>query len=237
VATEHPTNEGSDILRVLQTKGEIKAFYNKIARVYDLLAEHSEQRMREVALEMLAAAPGEHLLEIGFGTGHVLVKLAKAVGPTGHVFGIDIAENMLDEARKLLEQQGLADRATLTCGDAEDLPYPSASFDGVFLCFTLELFDTPELPRVLAECQRVLRPGSALAEPGGRIVVAAVSKEGKPGFALRAFEWTHRHFPNLMDCRPIHARQALAAAGFTIEETRLESMWVPVEIVRARKAT
>jgi demethylmenaquinone methyltransferase/2-methoxy-6-polyprenyl-1,4-benzoquinol methylase len=227
---EHPTNEGSDVLRVLQTKGESKAFYNKIARVYDLLAERSEQRMREVALEMLAAAPGEHLLEIGFGTGHVLVELVQAVGPTGHVFGIDISENMLAEARGLLERQGLAGRATLACGDAEDLPYPAGSFDGVFLCFTLELFDTPEIPRVLAQCRRVLRPG-------GRILVAAVSKEGKPGLALRAFEWTHRHFPNLMDCRPIHARQVLAAAGFIIEETRLDSMWVPVEIVRARKGT
>ena len=96
------------------------------------------------------------------------------------------------------------------------------------MCFTLELFDTPAIPRVLAECKRVLRPG-------GRIVVVAVSKEGKQGFVVRAFEWTHRHFPNLMDCRPIYARHALEAAGFVTDESAVESMWVPVEIVRARK--
>lgn len=71
------------ISRVLQTRGETKAFYNKIAGVYDFLAERSEQPIREHAVQMLAPTPGEHLLEIGFGTGHVLMRLAKAVGPTG----------------------------------------------------------------------------------------------------------------------------------------------------------
>jgi demethylmenaquinone methyltransferase/2-methoxy-6-polyprenyl-1,4-benzoquinol methylase len=162
------TDKDSDILRVLQTKDEVRAFYNKIARVYDLLAEHSEQPMREIAIRMLAPALGEHLLEIGFGTGHVLAELAKAVGPTGHVSGIDISENMRDQTRELLEREGLAERVALVCGDAENLPYPDDSFDGIFLCFTLELFDTPEIPRVLAQCRRVLRSG-------GRIVVASVS--------------------------------------------------------------
>jgi demethylmenaquinone methyltransferase/2-methoxy-6-polyprenyl-1,4-benzoquinol methylase len=100
--------------------------------------------------------------------------------------------------------------------------------DGIFMCFTLELFDTPDIPRVLAQCQRVLRPG-------GRLVVAAVSKEGEQGLVVCAFEWTHRHFPNLLDCRPIRARQALEAQGFSIEQSRVESMWVPVEIVRGKK--
>jgi len=230
MATERAISEESDIVRVLQTKSETKAFYNKIASVYDLLAEHSEQPMREVAMEMLAPAPGEHLLEIGFGTGHVLARLAEAVGPAGEVSGLDISENMLVQARERLEQEGLADRVTLACGDAEDLPYPSDSFEGIFMCFTLELFDTPDIPRVLAQCQRVLRPG-------GRIVVAAVSKEAEQGFVIRAFEWTHRHFPNLLDCRPIYARRALEAAAFVIEDSRVESMWVPVEIVRARKTS
>lgn len=216
------------VLRVLQTKSETKAFYDKIAKVYDLLAEQSERPMRETGLKLLAASPGEHVLEIGFGTGHVLAELAEAVGPTGKVFGTDLSENMVDHARGLLGGKGLIDRVSLDCGDAESLPYKDDSMDGIFMCFTLELFDTPEIPKVLTECKRVLRPG-------GRIVVVAVSKEGKEGFMIRAFEWTHRHFPNLMDCRPIYARRALAATGFAIDESLTESMWVPVEIVRARK--
>lgn len=226
--SEHNLDYEPGVLRVLQTKTEIKHFYNKIAKVYDLLAEHSERAMRQAGLRLLAPAAGERLLEIGSGTGHILVELAKAVGPSGRVFGLDISENMIAHTRDNLARAQLADRAELHCGDAEDLPFDADSMDGIFMCFTLELFDTPEIPRVLEQCRRVLRSG-------GRIVVAAVSKEGYQGAIVRAFEWTHQHFPNLMDCRPIYARRALEAAGFAIEEQLRESMWVPVEIVRGRK--
>jgi len=184
------------VLRVLQSKDQTKAFYDKIAHVYDLLAEHSEQPMREAGLKMLGVSVGERVLEIGFGTGHCVVKLAEEVGQSGKVYGIDISEEMCRIAEKLVADKGLADRVQLVCGDAEELPYETESLDGVFMSFTLELFDTPEIPRVLEECRRVLKSG-------GRIVVVAVSKDGKPGLVLKAFEWTHRHFPNLMDCRPI----------------------------------
>jgi ubiquinone/menaquinone biosynthesis C-methylase UbiE len=217
------------VLRVLQSKGEVKSFYNKIAGVYDLLAERSEEPMREAGLRKLAAASGEHILEIGCGTGHCLVEVARAVGTEGRVYGVEISDKMLDLTRKLLEQDGLLDRAELKCADAEQLPFDSGSMDGTFMSFTLELFDTPEIPHVLKECRRVLKRG-------GRIVVVAVSKEGKQGAVIRAYEWTHRHFPNLMDCRPIFVRRALEAAGFTVDEAMIEHMWVPVEIVRGIKA-
>ncbi len=135
---------------------------------------------------------------------------------------------MLDHAKSLLEREGLIDRVVFDRGDAENLPHPSDSFDGIFMCFILGLFDTPDIPRVLTECKQVLRPR-------GRIVVASVSQETEQGLVVRAFEWTHRHFPNLLDCRPIYVRRALMAAGFAIKDSRIESMWVPVEIVRASK--
>jgi demethylmenaquinone methyltransferase/2-methoxy-6-polyprenyl-1,4-benzoquinol methylase len=218
-----------DVLRVFQTKDETKAFYNKIAKVYDLLAEHSEQPMREIGIQMLAPRIGETILEIGFGTGHCLVELARAVGPSGSVLGIDLSENMVAETRALIEKEGLTDRIQLHCGDAARLPFDSESIDGIFTSFTLELFDTPELPQVLAAWRRVLRPG-------GRLAVVAISKEGKQGVVMKAYEWTHRHFPNLMDCRPIFVSRALEAAGFTIADKKIEHMWVPVEIVLGAKA-
>ena len=126
------------------------------------------------------------------------------------------------------ENDSASGSVELICDDAEHMPYPDDSFDGIFTSFTLELFDTPAIPNVLAECRRVLRPG-------GRLVVVALSKEGKQGLMLKAYEWTHEHFPNLMDCRPIYVRRSIEAAGFDVTATEIEHMWVPVEIVHAIK--
>jgi ubiquinone/menaquinone biosynthesis C-methylase UbiE len=221
-------NQEHDVLRVFQSKSETKAYYNKIAKYYDLLAEHDEQPMREHGLRMLAAQPGERILEIGCGTGHSLVEIAQSVGPDGNASGIDISEAMLERTRNEIQQHDLTERTELVCGDAESLPFSDKSFDGIFTSFTLELFDTPAIPQVLSECRRVLRPG-------GRLVVVSISKAGKAGLVMKAYEWTHKHFPNLMDCRPIYAEWALADADFRIAETRSEEMWVPVEIVKGIK--
>ena len=216
------------VLRIFQSKEETKAYYNKIAGVYDLLAERSEQPMRVKGLRKLAAQPSDRILEIGFGTGHSLAEVARAVGPDGRVFGVDISDAMVALTSELLQRDSLANRVELICGNAARLPYEDYSLDGIFTSFTLELFDTPEIPKVLAEWKRVLRPG-------GRLAVVALSKEGKQGFFMKAYEWTHKHFPNLMDCRPIYVRRALEASGFEVRETDIEHMWVAVEVVLAIK--
>ena len=224
-----PHTKQPGIQRVFQSRAETKAFYDKISHVYDLLAEHSEGPIRRAGLEILDARPGEKVLEIGFGTGHCLVLLAQSVGPSGKVYGIDISPKMVEVAQDNLHKAGLAERVELTCADALHLPYPADSVDAIFLSFTLELFDTPEIPQVLAECRRILRLG-------GRIVVVAVSKDGEHGVIERIYEWSHRHFPNLVDCRPIFVRQSVEAAGFRVESAERKMMWVPVEIVLGVKS-
>jgi ubiquinone/menaquinone biosynthesis C-methylase UbiE len=212
------------VLPVLQTREETKAFYNKIAKVYDLLADRSEEIVRQKGLEMLNAQSGEKILEIGFGTGHCLIELARAVGPSGRVFGIDISDKMVEISQKRACEEKLDSRIQLACGDALHLPYQSEILDRIFMSFTLELFDTPEIPLVLAECKRVLKPG-------GRLVVVGMSRVMPDGLVMEIFEWTHRHFPNYLDCRPILVRQAMEDAGFQIVDSKITKMWVNVEIV------
>jgi ubiquinone/menaquinone biosynthesis C-methylase UbiE len=175
-------------------------------------------------LDLLRIRAGESVLEIGFGTGHSLVTLAKAVGPTGMVFGLDLSDRMVTLGKENLARAGLLGRGKLRSGDAAQLPYATASLDAVFMSFTLELFDTPEIPQVLRECRRVLRPG-------GRIVVVGMSKEGPGEPLISVFEWGHKHFPNFLDCRPIFVRAALEQAGFKIRKALKKHMWIPVEVI------
>ena len=216
------------VQRVFNTREETKRYYDRIAKIYDLMADHNEAPARQAALDLLAARPGEKVLEVGFGTGHCLAALARAVGPAGKVYGVDVADAMCRLAKENLIKEGLADRVEATCGDGLHLPYAAGQFDAIFMSFTLELFDTPEIPVFLAECQRVLRPG-------GRIAVVGMSKEGGHGVVFHLYEWTHKHFPNFVDCRPIFIARSLEEAGFRVEKQELRSIWVPVEVVLAVK--
>jgi demethylmenaquinone methyltransferase/2-methoxy-6-polyprenyl-1,4-benzoquinol methylase len=220
---------GTEISRVKRSRAEAKETYDKMSHWYDVLAGSSEQEFVQLGLEKLAAARGEVILEIGFGTGHALVTLAQAVGDSGRVYGIDISEGMLRVAQERVRQAGLSGSVDLRRGDAAQLPFESEFFDAVFMSFTLELFDTPEIPTVLEECKRVL-------QSGGRLCVVAMSKKGNHGLMLRLYEWAHEKLTQYIDCRPIFAQKALKEAGLQVVDSELQSMWgLPVEIVTARK--
>jgi len=212
-----------EVLRVFNTRAQTRAYYDRISKVYDLLAEHSEGPVRRKGLELLALQANERVLEIGCGTGHCVVDCAQSGAAA--VYAADISLGMLEQTRHALRKAGAA--ATLLCADAAALPLTSGFADALFMSFTLELFDTPEIPRVLAECRRVLKPS-------GRVVIVGMSKEGGPDILVEGYEWAHLHFPNFVDCRPIHVAQTLADAGFTITQKEIVHMWLPVEVVAAR---
>jgi demethylmenaquinone methyltransferase/2-methoxy-6-polyprenyl-1,4-benzoquinol methylase len=218
---------GTPLARVTRSKEEAREAYDRLSRWYDLLAEGSEGPFREQGLALLDVQTGERVLEVGSGTGHALAALAQAVGEEGRVYGLDISPKMHARARERLREAGLGERVALRLGDGARLPFEDESADALFMGFTLELFDTPQIPHVLAECRRVLRPEGRLC------VVSLARRDGGP--VVEIYEWVHRTFPKYVDCRPIHPARALEGAGFEVVEVERGSTWgLPVDVVLAR---
>ena len=214
---------------VNRSKYSAKQAYDRLSGIYDFLAGSSETQFMLQGLQMLAVHQGDSILEIGCGTGKALVELCHQAGERGKVHALDLSPGMLGKSQVRLAKAGMGQRVSLLEGDGLTLPYKSGSFNAVFLSFTLELFDTPEIPLVLAECQRVL-------QIGGRLGVVAMLKSEPQGWIERLYEWFHLHVPTYVDCRPIDAHRLIQEAGFSIEKCRVRSMWgLPVEILVASK--
>lgn len=105
-------------------------------------------------------AAGDQVLDVGCGTGAVLLPAAVACGPDGHVMGIDLAEGMLARCRANARAAGF-EHVTITRGDAAAPDAPDASIDVV--TSGLVIFFLQDPGAALNAYRRVLRPGGTLA--------------------------------------------------------------------------
>jgi SAM-dependent methyltransferase len=137
--------------------------------------------MEPGALKLLAEwqiPPGSRLLDIACGAGQIAIPAARAgINATG----LDLAPNWIEQARARAASEGLA--AQFDEGDAEQLPYPDASFD-VIVSLVGAMF-APRPERVAAELVRVCRPG-------GRIIMVNWTPSGLVGQMFKAIA---RHVP------------------------------------------
>ncbi|HZP94980.1 MAG TPA: methyltransferase domain-containing protein [Candidatus Limnocylindria bacterium] len=107
----------------------------------------------------LRAGPRSVVADIASGLGTSALQLARSTGCA--VIGIDLAQANVDEANARARREGLAERVRVVCGDAEALPLPDGSVDGVLCECALCLF--PDKAAAAREIVRVLRPGARLA--------------------------------------------------------------------------
>jgi ubiquinone/menaquinone biosynthesis C-methylase UbiE len=119
--------------------------FNRIAPRWDDMRSPEAFASLEAALDALDLSP-KRALDLGTGTGRAAFLLASRY-PGAQVVGVDLAEDMLAEARRLTPHE-LADRVRFEPADAERLSYPDASFDLVSLANMIPFFE--ELGRVTA---------------------------------------------------------------------------------------
>jgi SAM-dependent methyltransferase len=113
---------------------------------------------KEAAFFLPHVRTGMRVLDLGCGPGTITVGLAAATGP-GVVVGLDMEAKVLEEARALADVQRLAN-ATFITGSADAVPFPDGWFDAVFAHTLLE--HVADVPAVLAEARRVLKPGGII---------------------------------------------------------------------------
>lgn len=109
-------------------------------------------------LDRMGLKPGDRVLEVGPGPGRLLIPAAARVLPDGEVVGLDVQQGMVE---RLKQRSADVRNLTVLLGNAEGMPFDSASFDAAYLAMVLG--EIPGREAALAECFRVLRPGGRLS--------------------------------------------------------------------------
>lgn len=168
-------------------------------------------------IEQLHLPRGSRGLDAGCGIGLQALQLAQAVGPEGHVTGVDILPELLAYGEGLAAQAGLAERVTLRAGDVSCLPFEDAAFDWAWSADCIG-YPAGELTPLLQELIRVVKPG-------GSIVLLGWSSQqllpGYPALEARLNACCSAYAPFLRDKPP--ATHFLSALS-TFQHLGLEAM-------------
>jgi SAM-dependent methyltransferase len=166
----------------------------------------------ELFVDSLGIQPAMQVLDVACGTGNLAIPAARK---GARVTGVDIASNLLMQAHQRAAAEGL--QITFEEGDAEQLPFPDASFDVVMTMFGAMFAPDPD--RVAVELARVCRHG-------GKIAMANWTPDG---FTGKMFRLTSRYLPP-----PVEIPAATLWGDEAVARLRMSSNGVRIETTRRR---
>ena len=202
----------------------IRRAYDAFSRIY-FLAGPLECRARMKGIELAGITPADKALEVATGLGQCFLAMLKRVDRCNIVHGVDLSTAMLEKTRKRAVKKGYTN-FDLRQADARNLPFPDKTFDVLYSSYMLDLIPLADLPVVLGEFARVLKPG-------GRLVLVNLSKRHPvPVLYEKLYRWKPYA---LGGCRPVLMESFVREAGFVEVKRVFLRLPLPSEIVTARK--
>ena len=133
----------------------VERVYEKLASTYDLFFGPTLHPGRLVARDRMGIRPGDHILEVGVGTG-----INASLYPANcQITGIDLSTSMLDKARKKVKREGLRNVRLLEM-DAAKTTFADDTFDIVYAPYLISV--VPDPVQVACEMRRVCKPGGKI---------------------------------------------------------------------------
>lgn len=210
----------------------LRRAYDCYSHFYGALAAPLERKARMLALARAGITRQDAVLEVAVGPGVTFLEILKRVDSPQVVYGVDLSPKMLRAARRRALGAGYA-HFDLREADARSLPFGDATFDVVYNSYMLDLIPLGEMPGVLSEFRRVLKPG-------GRLALANFSKRAGSK-TMRLYEAAYTALPARWvpyvagGCRPVLMAGRVAQAGFHHVEQEFVPGIIPSEVVTAAR--
>jgi demethylmenaquinone methyltransferase/2-methoxy-6-polyprenyl-1,4-benzoquinol methylase len=209
----------------------IKRAYNRRSWLYSKTVAQMEWSYHLTALNQANIKKGEKILEVAVGPGLTIVELAKRTGKETTIYGVDTSSGMLSLAEQNLRNNGFSNYQ-LKEADSRQIPFEENTFDLLYNGYMLDLIPLRDMPKILSEFYRVLKPG-------GRMILLNMSKRDMETKTPR--EKLYERLPDklvlylLGGCRPVLMEGMVQDSKFeNITRTYLEGNF-PSEIVLANK--
>ena len=163
-STKKTTHFGNATVPEDQKSGLVHEVFSSVASKYDVMNDAMSlgvhRLWKDAMLDWLAPRPGMKLLDVAGGTGDISFRFLDRIKGDGHATVLDMTESMLIEGRSRAEAAARSEQLDWIVGDAMQLPFEQASFDGYTISFGIR--NVTRIEDAITEAFRVLKPGGRL---------------------------------------------------------------------------